>query len=756
MATLVEDKELIAKASQGDSESLSHLAIRAYWDYKTAAGASLNSDVELLMDAAGVCENGKNADKTADFYKYELNPEKAEKFYAYGAINSLDGAAKGDANACMELAKKYAYGKGLEQSDEKACFWTQAAADAGSADGLAMMKNFWQSDTALPVSSEMASKQDKVYPAASDEVKALKKALVENEAAKTHKEAAEKSKSLIKQYHFTDLRKTAIAHLINPITTLLFNLVLIAAFVYIGGSILVFIVNFFAGYHESGFIHYVNEAFNHLLGIPLKFFLTIITDLKFGEITTEVLCENYSMNSLLVAPFKFIISGAIAAVWLALSAGVFCLLGGILGEIYRQGIKIEPDSTSAKSPECPYSDTAYNNTVASNPELAKYSTYDLMAISSIAQCNGISINEACRRFEAMRNAKEEITEMPVLKVSDRYSGLSMYFVLNSVLHIPYAKMPNYYFPLDSDLMRGYVKYRAGKNYTDAERKLQYIIDSEKNTAEEKAWAKYFISLMCNDVFLCYTEKNKADDEKVFERGIKLREEAAKDCVFANSADMEAVGARLWYFDHEILTVMSTLASSPELSDFFTTMASMEMHRRYTLGEPMGHEKWEDYETDCLAAKLNNLTKEYNKLVDRFYNPSLSYNSCRDIEKELKALKGKIKDITDKKYMRATVLLNTTKDMIKEVSEQVGVLAGAELAKDRQRQLREEAINRKLSEFDARADSVERDINMFISGNYSTNSDMFVMGKISNYDMYLADDIRRSQREKLRKELEQEM
>lgn len=770
MASMLEkDKELITKACRGSSKELMHLGVRAYWGYDTITGAATTEDALLAIDAAGVCDKGACAEETGDFYRFELQEEKSEAFYAYSVLHDLDKAVEGDGSAQMNLAKKYAYGRGVDQSDENACFWTLAAAANAEEEAVVMEQNFWQTPGILPVSEEMARRERKPGRKTGAEVDAIRKALIEKEAANAYKEASAQSKNLTKQYAFSDLSKTAKARMINPVLDLIIKILASGTILYVIVSALVFLVNFFAGYHETGILRYVTDAYGALLGIPIKTLLVIMTDYKYAEITTQIMCEWFCFNGkLIVGAFAFVFSGVAAAAWFAICGGIYFIVWTIFATLYRQGIKITPMDNgeepqwAAKSCD----DAAYNQWMAQTPELKKYEAFELMAICAIADAFEIGIADACARFDAMGIANETPTMLiqPTYQHISKYdkyvftvnSDMGLYFVMRRGLQIRYLACPLPNLDAKSDLMAAYRTYRKGKNYKEAESQFQRVIDSQSASKEERAWAKYFLSQLCFNEFLYdydVVSDYKKSDEATIARGKQLREEAAAECIFANDS-VEAVLARAWAFEADAIYMVAHLLDVPELSKYLNVIAE-EKSRRHVCGAPVDREKWEDHETKTLCVELNTLTKNLDEAIEKFNKSRQGKSTCEEFEKELKKYRSQLESMMKKGYMKAGRVHKLLSEIYDQVSARILEFIQEQQYEDRLREAREAEISRRMAQFEDDADARERSINAFAFGDAYTDFDRHLLGQMSDKNYYASDYSRHLAREKYRAEVEAE-
>lgn len=770
MAPMLEkDKELITKACRGSSKELMHLGVCAYWGYDTITGAATTEDALLAIDAAGVCDKGACAEEAGDFYRFELQGEKSDAFYAYSALHDLDKAIDGDGKAQMKLAQKYAYGRGVAQSDENACFWTLAASANGDTEAVTMEQNFWQTPGILPVNEEMARRERKPGRKTSAEADAIRKALIAKEAANAYKEASAGSKKLTKQYAFSDLSKTAKARMVNPVLNLLIKLFSTATLLYVIVSALVFLVNFFVGYRDTGILRYVTDAYGALLGIPIKTLLVIMTDYKYAEITTQIMCEWFCFNGkLIVGAFAFVFSGVAAAIWFAICGGVYFIVWTIFAALYRQGIKIKPVTNGAgpKWAAGGCSDDAYNKVIMSSPELRKYEAYELMAICAIADAFQVGIADACVRFDAMRVANETPTVLiqPTYQYTSKYdkhvftvnSDMGLFFVLHRALKIRYLSCPLPNLDAKSDLMAAYRTYRKGKNYKEAESQFQRVLDSQSASKEEKAWAKYFLSQLCFNEFLYdydVVSDYKKSDEKTIARGKQLREEAAAECIFANDS-VAAVLARAWAFEADAIYMVAHLLDIPELSKYLNVIAE-EKSRRHACGAPVDREKWKDHETKTLCVELNALTKKLDEAIEKFNKSSQGKSASEEFEKELKKYRSQLEGMMKKGYMKAGRIHKLLSEIYDQVSARILEFIKEQQYEDRLREAREAEISRRMAQFEDGADARERRINAFAYGDANTDFDRHLLGQMSDKNFYASDYNRHLAREKYRAEVEEE-
>jgi len=123
----------VEESVQGNAVSARRLAQVHHWGYEKVGGMK-EGDVDRLMEHAGAIGNGQENRQIGDFYHYEMQDDRAQLFYENAAAKALELALQDDADAQYELSYLYAFGKGVDQSDEKACFWCQAAAANGHAE----------------------------------------------------------------------------------------------------------------------------------------------------------------------------------------------------------------------------------------------------------------------------------------------------------------------------------------------------------------------------------------------------------------------------------------------------------------------------------------------------------------------------------------------------------------------------------------------------------------------------------------------
>ena len=205
--------------------------------------------------------------------------------------------------------------------------------------------------------------------------------------------------------------------------------------------------------------------------------------------------------------------------------------------------------------------------------------------------------------------------------------------------------------------------------------------------------------MCKNVFICGTSSKASQDEETYKRAEKLEEEAASHCVFCKT-DAESVFASLWARNGTVLASFASSfidddygdeeATSPEYK-YIEWVLKQENRLRHKLGDAMGYAEWRDYKTKSLEATVNEIIKDYNKLID---GKSYSY-SLDEFKKKLKPINNEITAVIDKKYLAATSVYESINSTYRGVVDEIGRRAAASLARDRERQAREDAINRRL-------------------------------------------------------------
>ncbi len=773
----------IEQSAAGDAESMVLLAQAVYWKYDSIGGVKGTKGAFKLLEAAGSMGDGKVNSKIGDFFRYEFQDNKADEFYNQALIKNLQKARENDAEAQFALSRQYAFGRGVEQNDEKACFWCMMAARNGCEEAQRMMVNFWQDGGTLPMNEEMA----RAYLAQAGkpmqhrenaEAQELEKALLERECAAVLVEA-EAVRDRVKKprkYRVIDRSKTPFGQVLNFLLSTIASVALAGFVLYCVAAVIVYILNFFVGFHESGFWNFINRSLWTLLGMPLRFVLHRLLGMQ--DITIQQLCSLYSLKQGLISGVVGFALGAVGSlVWLGIVAAAGSVVALVFSALMRTGLNVKPlrDGSRKKNRKAAGDlEAAQSNLkklLASSTELQGYGSAALLAICDLMSRRGLSLSSASRSYRSMKGAWQ-YTRLPIelKKDAEAYSSMAAYFLLRRELKINYAKMPRLNFAPDSNFMKGYRLYRRGKNYLSAEKKLEAARDS--HDASERAWANWILASMCRNEFQLpedrvYSHERKKQNERNINRAEWMQKAAQKNCIKAAPAE-ESTAALLWNFDADVLEAFAVrlAKSKSEIGKYFAAMAERERENMYACGNPMNHEKWQDFDTECIWAvylsgrrKMKEISVQHSEIFhSRGEKAAYQYelSALTSLESRLDKVKGKGHVAADDLYESVRSMKGTADFVVhQEEIEREQERKQREMVRQWQREQREEAVNQQLQAFDEKWENMERRRNDWLTGHYETDWDAQTSGRMSQKEYYRRDYAHHEAREKLRKEAESE-
>ncbi len=764
-------RSLLKKTIKGDAESMCTLAAIAYWEYQMEDGSVDRADVSSLLEAAGAAGDGSINERIGDFFRYEFQDDKAESFYTDALVKNLEAAYGGSAQAQFALCKQYAFGLGVEQNDEKACFWCQAAARSGHQEAQRMMVNFWQDGGTLPISGEMAQRwidQPRASSAAGD-VEEIRQALLEKESVSAENAVKESRKEgdRPKKYRVTDLQYTLRARIINPLLKIIQWVAIGSAIAYVLVTAGVFLINFFTGYEKAGFANQVNHVFEMLLGIPARTFLSWFTDVPAEEMTLQMICNGFQMENPLLAPVTFVIYGAVFLVWDCIAVIPAIIVYIITFALTIEGLKVIPIKDVGKDKKdaefvkrLNRTEIVWNSLMMRHKELRQYSAAEIMAVCDIACRMKKDIPEAVRIYKMIRDRKEKVSHpIELKKDKEAYSRMAAYFVLRNMLSEGFCRMPRMNFPQDGNFMKGYLCYRQGRDYKKAEKLLQSAIEDDASSKEEKAWAAWVLALIYSNEYQV-PGGDQSRNETYIARAAQMKKGASADCIKAADTP-QALAALLWSFDADTLQAVSEQfdRKSGELKRYFEAMAENELRKRHAWGDPLDKDKWQNFDTGNVWAIYKPASGAYAMIGYRFAHMEEKRGEMGayfDERLHLTQIKAKLSGICGKGLYRAD-------DLLEKVS--AGILtASAALEQDKRESdavrralnaARDAAVNQQLQAFDEKWENMERRRNDWLTGHYETDWDAQNAGHMSQKEYYWWDYAHHEARERVRKEAESE-
>lgn len=601
-------------------------------------------DVPLLLEAQAA-HNSRQAKIVGDFYREEHQEQTADTYYKKALSKGIEEASEGNNEAMFRLSEQYAFGEGTEQSHEKSYFWCLKSAYEGNPDAVNMMQNFWQDGGAVPVSKEMAQAWKRV----NEPIKPAPHIAELYEAAAEAELAAEglqmnRTKELERAIHVRSKEAISREKPLSGLKRLISNLLDKIVTIYMFGSALMFLISYFFGYHETGFLNLINKAFYYLLGIPGKLFLVLITDMKFSEITLQIFCENYewgrfSIAELLVSALAFVLSAAVFCVWYYILHLIYYLLAGeVLTPEIHPGIAIEVRPAD-KAKQKHYEDKMrfYQNQLNSTKQkithdikkyrLTEFDDYiSICALCDIVTMMQVSLPEAARLYKEWEayvavpsmeifygnnDGEEAFSLWMIDKKSDPHSSrmMELYFWLRRSGFI-YKKTPLEDFGLKSKLSVLSRNYRKGTNYEKIGKELESLTQNNSISLTEQAYAHWYLSRLYNQEFIPY--------EGTDYRGIKTKESketARKHMYLANKkrCPLADVDTALWQKD--IYTLKAVAKKYKNQENVYGMLCAVIKHREAIAkcyGDPLNLSKWDEFKTGNPWPAYQKALEEYNK------------------------------------------------------------------------------------------------------------------------------------------------
>ena len=314
--------ELFRLAAGGDAEALWELALLGYWEYEPVVGKPSKRQLMRYAEAAGSNGDAHLEKKVGDFFRFEFQDDRAEVHYASAHGKMLRLAMAGDAEAQFEIAMQFAYGQGCEQNDRNACFWCLLAAQNGHEEAQFMMSNFWKSDTAFPVCAEMAeywtqtAQKSKPMPQESKEIKDVQAAAVQAQYVDDEIAAVSKQLEMKKpvRYRVWNSSRNPILAVTNFISDHLSDVMYKGFWIYALVTILVYIIVFFTGYKETGFVNVLNHIYAFCLRVPIE-------TVSGGSMTLEALCNDlHAEGNIIISLFTLCLGALLPLIWLVIVA----------------------------------------------------------------------------------------------------------------------------------------------------------------------------------------------------------------------------------------------------------------------------------------------------------------------------------------------------------------------------------------------------------------------------------------------------
>lgn len=734
-------------------------ALVGYWKYWDLNGAKTWEEIEALMASASQDGDAAVSRRVGDFMRFELQEKEADYYYGQAMWKTLKkGDDIGD-EEMMALSEQYAFGQGEDfvTGGERAFFWCRQAAKKGDPMAIRMMRHWWMDGCLIPGSREISdiwAKGKVIDRTVSPSQKEFFQAVTEKEVISEKLDIIERLSSYKKNKKYTaiDLSTTPKAKARNPIVKFIEEIPLWTAFIYGVVSLVAFLVTYFSGYQESGLFYQVGRLTFFLLGFPFKFFAAVFAWQGFEEgfaMTLPVFYEGFiTRDTIFQFVLYLVMNLLILLVWYLVITGITAIIFGVIDAFRIHGVKVEVQETKDVPEYEKQKAKLTEDLQAAKQRLEELCRRHLipqefwekparlLALYDISLVKDISLAEAVSWYQELVSREEpEIGTIQELFDVKWYEAIYVwYFYLRrnmrlkrKTVHIPAKK--DHVAP-DSKLLKAYREYRRGKDYNSAHRMMEEVMESKESTAPEKKWARYLQVLVKKLDMMDWDFPHKGVMEDVLFLGCGQGFWRLDPYYVLYHCQWES-----GYSQAELL-LNENLDSTEE--EHFLTMVYGEMwKRRYRLGDPARRTHWNGYETKNLWAAYRELSPEYDRV-------------CKTSSSDLKAFYKKIKRYTGKGHYR----MDSMESMI---GSQLYALGANDRAFQEAQKARNLEINRRMQEFDKKADSYERSINALRDRDAGlTQEERYWRGTADQQEYMDSWALREQARDRYREEVEKEL
>ena len=734
-------------------------ALAGYWKYSTILnGAQKWEEIEALMASASQDGDADVSRRVGEFMRYELQEHEADYYYNQAMWKTLEKGDAIDAEEMVTLSEQYAYGQGAEfggASEDKAFFWCRHAAKKGDLMAIRMMRHWWMDGVVFPESREISDTwaEGKVKDRTADSSqKEFYQAVAEKEVISEKLDIIGRLSSYKKNKKYTtiDLSTTPEAKARNPIVRLIEGIPVAIASVYGVVSLVAFLVTYFSGYQESGLFYQAGRLAFFLLGFPFKFFAAVFAVQGFKEgfaMTLPIFYEGFiTRDTFFQFVLYLVMNLLILLVWYLIVAGITVIIFSIIDAFRIHGVKVEaqetkdiPDYEKQKGKLTEDLQVAKQRLMEicqrhQIPQDMWESPAKLLALYDISLVKNISLAEAVSWYQKLASREEPemgtIQELFDAKWYEAIYTWHFYLRRNRYWKRKEAEYPTKleHVAPDGKLIKAYRDYRKGEDYNKAHQQIAEVIESNESTMDEKNWAEYIQLLVKKLEMRDYKFSSTMNDMLV----------AGHGRAFWRLDPNYILYCKEWVVEPKQEASLGKEYVDPELEDNFLAKVCGEMwRRRHQVGDPTRESHWNGYETKNLWAAYKELRPQYDSVAKSFSS-------------ELEALRKKVKRYAGKGLYRMEYLL----DMINGA---LSNLAGERKLQEKQQNDREFEIQRRMEEFDKKADSYERSINALRDGDAGlTQEERYWRGTADRQEYMDSWALREQARDRYREEVEKEL
>ena len=732
-------------------------ALAGYWEYTTTLqGANKWEEIEALMASASQDGDAVVSRRVGDFMRFELQEKEADYYYGQAIWKTLEKGDDISDEEMMALSEQYVYGQGEDFVDgvKKAFFWCRQAAKKGDLMAKRMMRHWWMELGSREISDTWA-KGNVNDRTAGPSQREFYQAVTEKEVISEKLDVINLLSSYKKNKKYTaiDLSTTLKAKMRNPIVVTIENILLVAAFIYGIVSLIAFLLTYFSGYQESGLFYQVGRLTFFLLGFPFKFFASVFAWQGFEEgfaMTLPVFYEGFiTRDTIFQFVLYLVMNLLILLVWYLVVGGITAIIYAIIDAFRIHGVKVDVQETK-DVPEY----EKQREKLTEDLQVAKQRLEEicrrhsipqeywedpekLLAFYDVSLVKDISLAEAASWYQELVARKEpESGTIQELFDVKRYEAIYVwYFYLCRNIRLGRKKA---YIPEkldhvapDSKLLKAYRKYRRGTNYKSAHTDIEEIINSKETTKSEKQWARYLQVLVKKLDMMDYDFSLTGVIDDILSPGSCGRSFWRWDPYYV-------LYHRRWELEHSQAEPLIKVEIDSTQEDHFLEIVYGEMwERRFRLGDPARKTHWNGYETKNIWAAYNELSREYDRV-------------SKTTGSDLEALRKKMKRYTYKGHYRMDF-------MDSMIGSNLFALRENDRAYQEAQKARNLEINRRMQEFDEKADSFERSINAFRDGDMGlTQEERYWRGTADQQEYMDSWALRERARDRYREEVEKEL
>lgn len=713
-------------------------AVAGYWDYQYLNGTRKWEEIEALMASASQDGDAAASCRVGRFMDFELQEKTADYHYGLALWKMLNKEDSLNPDEMLAISELYAFGRGVEQDAGKAFFWCRQAARHGSPTAKRMMRHWWQDGAVFPADQRLSQKWSK-YPDAFENhtpsVGAFYQTVSQRETLSQRVDVCDRlaASGENKKYKVIDLSKTLEAKAKNPIIRLLEMIPTVSGIGYIVVSFVSFLIAYFAGYQESGFLRTAGELAFFLLGFPFKLFASVCSGLGFEEgfaMTLQGFFDGFITRSNFFDGVVYLVMNLfILAVWFVVVGVVAFFIYCMIDGFRIHGVKAEVSEEDRQ----PYyaAQKAQLTAALQNaekklerlcaeygiPEQLRADSAKLLALCDIAAGRNVTLSQAVTVFNELLDAAQPMAAVDELFDAAREDTLYAFFFYLRRNQVPFLPRQNHTAP-DSKLMTAYRKYRLGQNYLSAESAIQSVLTDENATATEKSWANY---LQASVRFLEINDRKTAVQKQM-----------------DRAADV-AGGCAFWRFEPHYADYyrLRLPASKEDEQVFLDRVTGLLRLMRHELGDPSRRSHWNGYET-------KNLWAAYQKFTYQVATVNPGYRmTLEDLRKDMKPYYGKGHFWLDKDY---TFVCDCLRDLAAENRVKQEAVAA-----------RKREVERRMAEFDEKADSFERSVNALRDKDFGlTQEERYWRGTADQQEYMDSWALREQAKDRYRQQVEKEL